>query len=215
MATGSGRKPRRRGVKRKRTWKNSFFLQTGCRFIRSGRHFAWNRFLRVALFIFTVSMTNFVENPPRESISAQLGRNATRAGNSRQIAPIMRQSLARCFGHNFGPNFNRRDFPENLHSVPLEVVGCFPCILPYRFLQRSPGDLLSSFLPRVIFVSLRTLYAENQFEPGSYAVLLLWCWGVSLLATKTPVLRRSNCVRHAVVKPREHGGALDALSSFF
>ena len=37
------------------------------------------------------------------------------------------------------------------------------------------GDLLSSFLPRVIFVSLRMLSAENQFEPGSYAVLLLWC----------------------------------------
>ena len=37
---------------------------------------------------------------------------------------------------------------------------------------------------------------------------------VSLLATKTPVLRRSHCVGQATAKPREHGLATDAFLIF-
>ena len=90
----------------------------------------------------------------------------------RQLAPILRQSLARWFERNFGQNFNPRDFSQNLRSVPSEVVGCFPCILLHRFLQKRPSIEISasSFLR-----SLKTISAENLLESGSYAMSLLWC----------------------------------------
>ena len=89
----------------------------------------------------------------------------------RQFAPILRQSQARKFGRNVGPNFNPRDFPENLRYVTSEAIGFFFVFVCIAFCKE---DLLSRFLPRVLFVSLRTISAENQLEPGSYAVSLLW-----------------------------------------
>ena len=68
-----------------------------------------------------------------------LDRGAMR-NSCRQFAPMLRQNLARCFGRNFGSNFNPRDFPENLRSVSMKVVGCFLCICLYRFLQRRPSN---------------------------------------------------------------------------
>ena len=57
-----------------------------------------------------------------------------------------------------------------LYSLKWLAVFLASCCIAF-----CKGNLLSSFLPRVIFVSLRTPSAENQLEPGSYAVLLLWC----------------------------------------
>ena len=116
------------------------------------------------------------------------------------------------------------------------------------------GDLLSRFLPRVLFVSLKTLSAENYFESGSWfpschrepIVASRWrhrqsrrvtscCLGeyfrerandlasdvgadpavvlsVSLLATKTSVLRRFHDVGHATAKLREHRLPTDYFS---
>ena len=124
MTTGNGRKPRRHGVKRERTWKKPFSLQIGCHFILSGRRVAQNRLIRLTLSIFPLSTPNFVENPPRERNFCSIEANcATCAGHLRQIAINMHQIMTRCFGRNLGTNFNHRDFPENLCSVPLKVVG--------------------------------------------------------------------------------------------
>ena len=63
-------------------------------------------------------------------------------------------------------------FPRTSILYPQRWLAVSFCILLYRFLQRrhSIGISASSF-----YVSLKTLSAENQFEPGSYAVSLLWC----------------------------------------
>ena len=172
MTTGNGCKPRRYGVKRTRIWNNSFFSN------RVPFHSFWMPFCvesvspRRAVH-FSGLDAKFRRESASEDNFCPIGvQCATRAGNLRQIAPIVRQSLARCFGRNFGPNFDRRDFRENLRSVSLEVVGCFLCILLYRFLQRRASI---EFSVRIIFVSLRKFFLQNQFEPRSYAVLLLWC----------------------------------------
>ena len=65
----------------------------------------------------------------------------------------------------------------------LAVVLAFCCIAFCK------GDLLSSFLPRVIFVSLRTLSALKQTRAGILRRVVAVVLSVSLLATKTPVLR--------------------------
>ena len=52
------------------------------------------------------------------------------------------------------------------------MVGCFLCISLYCFLQRRPSIDISALS---FFVSLRTLFAENEFDSRSYAVSLLWC----------------------------------------
>ena len=127
----------------------------------------------------------------------------------RQFAPILRQSLARWFGRYFGPNFNPRDFPENRRSVPSEVVGCFLCILLYRFLQRRPSIKISaSSFVRFSEISFCRKLIRAGILRRVAAVLL----SVSLLATTTPVLRRFHCVGHATAKPREHRLATDAFS---
>ena len=130
----------------------------------------------------------------------------------RKLARILRQSLARWFGQNFGPNFIPRDFPQNLRSIPSEVVGCFPCILLYRFLQGRPSIEISasSFLR----------FSENPFcrkliRTGILRRVVAVVLSVPLLATKTPVLRRSHCVGHATAKPRQHRLATDAFSVSF
>ena len=130
----------------------------------------------------------------------------------RQFAAILRQSLARWFGRNFGPNFNPRDFLENLHSVSLEVVGCFLCIWLYRFVQRrlSIEISVSSFL-RISENSFCTELIRAGILRRVFAVVL----NVSLLATKTPVLRTFHCVGHATAKPRENRLATDAFSISF
>ena len=90
----------------------------------------------------------------------------------RQLAPILRQSLARSFGRNLGSNFTSRDFPQNRRSVPLEIVSWFSCICLYRFLQRRASIEVSasSFLR----------FYENSFcrKPTRAEILrrvLLWC----------------------------------------
>ena len=99
-------------------------------------------------------------------------------------------------------------FPQNLRSVPSEVVGWFSCILLFRFLRRRPSIEISasSFLRFSENSFCRKPYSSRDLTPCVAVVL-----SVSLLATKTPVLRRSHCVGHATAKPREHGGATDAF----
>ena len=155
------------------------------------------------MFIFPVSTPNFVDNPPRRIISAPSGRNA-------QLVPVIGANFASKFGAlirtQFRSELHPRYVPQNLRSVPLEVVGWLPCILLYRFLRRRPSIEISasSFLR----------FSENSFcrKPSirdltpCVAVVL----SVSLLATKTPVLRRSLCVGHDTAKPRQHWLATDA-----
>ena len=78
----------------------------------------------------------------------------------------------------------------NLRSVPLGVVGCFLCILLYRFLQRRPSIEFSA--------SSYLRFSENSFcrkpiRAGILRRVVAVVLSVSLLATKTPVLRRSLC----------------------
>ena len=68
-----------------------FFLNRR-RFIRSGRRFAQNRFLRVAVFIFPVSTPDFVEKTPREGFSDP---RSVIAQFCRQIGVTVRRDLAR------------------------------------------------------------------------------------------------------------------------
>ena len=226
MTTGNGRKPRRHGVKRKRTWKNPFFSKPG----------AVSSVLDAVLrgIGFSASRCSFLRSRRQISSRIRLGRefrpNRGAMRNScRQFAPNCANYAPKsgaCFGRNSGPNFNRRDFPENLCSISLEVVGCFLCILLYRFLQRRPSIKFSasSFLR----------FSENSFcrKPTRARILrriVAVVLSVSLLATQTPVLHRSNCVGHATAKPREHGipeivhtalkrrehgGALDAFPNY-
>ena len=56
----------------------------------------------------------------------------------------------------------------------------------------------------------RKPYSSRDLTPCVAVVL-----SVSLLATKTPVLRSSLCVGHDTAKPREHGLATDAFFCFF
>ena len=130
----------------------------------------------------------------------------------RKFAPIICQSLARWFGRKFGPNFNRRFFLRISVIYPWRWLVLF---LEFCCIAFCKVDLILSFLPRFIFVSLRILFAENQFELGSYAVLLLWCWTFLCCQTKTPVLLRFHCVGHNTAKPRGHRLATDTFSSFF
>ena len=133
---------------------------------------------------------------------------ATCAGNWRQFCVKVWRADSDAISVRI---FNPRDFPESLRSVPLEVVGCFPCILLYRFLQRRPSIEFSA--------SSYLRFSENSFcrKPTRAGILrrvVAVVLSVSLLATKTLVLRRSQCVGHDTAKPREHRLSTDAFSSF-
>ena len=100
------------------------------------------------------------------SIGAQC---ATRAGNLRQFcAKVWRADSDAISVRILAPEI----FLRTSVLYPWRRLAVFFAFCCIAFCK---GDLLSSFLPRVIFVSLRTFSAENQFEPGSYAVSLLWC----------------------------------------
>ena len=133
---------------------------------------------------------------------------ATRAGNLRQFCVKVWRADSDAISV-------RILIPEiflNLRSVPLGVVGCFLCILLYRFLQRRPSiEMTASSFVR---------FSENSFcrEPIRAGILrrvVAVVLSVSLLATMTPVLRRSHCVGHATARPREHRLATDAFSISF
>ena len=68
MKVGDGRQlsPERR--ERTNNMVEPDFFLNGCRFVLSERRFAQNRFLRVAVSIFSVSTPDFVEKTPREEI---------------------------------------------------------------------------------------------------------------------------------------------------
>ena len=101
--------------------------------------------------------------------------------------------------------------PKNLRSVSSVVVGCFPCILLYRFMQRRPSI---EFSASNYFRFSEKIFCRKPIRAGILRRVVAVVLSVSLPATKTPVLRRFHCVGHNPAKPREHGLATDAISSF-
>ena len=126
---------------------------------------------------FSASPCSFFRSRRQVLLRIRLGREfrphqaqcATRACNLPQFCvKVWRADSNEISVRTFIPEIN----PENLRSVPSGVIDCFLCMCCIAF---CTGDLLSRFLLRVFFVSLRTLSAENQLEPGSYVLSLLWC----------------------------------------
>ena len=138
------------------------------------------------MFIFPVSTPDFVENPPRERISAPSGRNA-------QLVPAICANFASKSGALI-----RTQFRSELYLTP-EIFLRTLVLYPWRWLAVffafcciafCKGAFLSNFLPRYF------RFSENSFcrKPTRAGILrrvVAVVLSVSLLATKTTVLLRS------------------------
>ena len=137
-----------------------------------------------------------------DAVLRRIGFSVSRCSFFGLDTKFRRESAAGAAGENFGPigaqcatcAGNLRQFCVKVWRADSDAISVrtltseiFPrtsVLYPWRWLPVffafcciafCKADLLSSCLPRVIFVSLKTLFAENQLEPGSYAMSLLWC----------------------------------------
>ena len=127
---------------------------------------------------FSASRCSFFRSRRQISSRIRLGREfllhrGAMRNSCRQLAPIMRPKVWRADSDAILVRILTAEiFLRTSVLYPWKLLAVIPAFCCIAFCK---GNFLSSFLPRVFFVSLRTPSAENQLEPGSYAVLLLWC----------------------------------------
>ena len=181
------------------------FLQNGCRFIRSGRRFAYVESVSPRRAVHFSGLDAKFRRESASRISAPSGRNA-------QLVPAICANYAGADSDAILVRILTAEiFLRTFVLYPRKWLAFFFYILLYRFLQRrSSIEFSASSYLRFS----ETSFCRKPTRAGILRRVVAVVLSVSLLATKTPVLRRFHCVGHDTERPREHRLSTDAFSSF-